>query len=204
MEPSLWNSFLRIIEAMNLMPNLHSAEGVFCLLVWVSTLLMLGMFVLSMLGGVFGDADSASSGDVDGDTGSFSVRTILGFVLGFSWGGCVSLQSGLGLAVSLAVGVGAGLLAFYLIAAMMRLIFSLRSDGTLDYASLKGMKGTVYVTLPPHGESGGQVQVSHPSQMLTMAAVQYGDQALPPQTRIEVIEASSSLLVVRALDDART
>lgn len=191
---------LRMLDCVRFLPNFHSAEGLFCLLAWVSTLLMLGMFVLSIFGGLLGDADAIAGGALDGDSGSFSVRTVLGFVLGFSWGGFIAIQSGLGLGASLAVGAGAGLLMFYLIAAVMRLIFSLRSDGTLDYSSLKGMKGTVYVTLPPHGESGGQVQVSHPSQLLTMAAIQHGDKALPPQTRIEVVEASTTLLVVRPLD----
>lgn len=200
MDPSIWLSFLRLLKSVDLLPNFHSAEGIFCLLAWVSTLLMLGIFAMSMIGGLFESAEATGGGDVDGDTGSFSVRTVLGFALGFSWGGFIAIQSGANLTVSLAAGVGAGLLTFYLIAAMIRFIFSLRSDGTLNYASLKGMTGTVYVTLPPHGESGGQVQVSHPSQMITMAAVQYGDKPLPPQTRIEVTEASTSLLVVRPLD----
>lgn len=194
---------LQALHNANLMPNLHSAEGLFCLLVWVSTLLMLGLLGLSMLGGLFGDASAVDGGAMDGDTGSFSVRTVLGFVLGFSWGGFISIQSGLGLMAALAVGLGAGFLVFYLIAVMMRFIFSLRSDGTLDYTSLKGMQGTVYVTLPPHGEIGGQVQVSHPSQLITMSAIQYGDKPLAAQTRIEVVEASTSLLVVRPLNSTR-
>lgn len=194
-----WDLLLQILHEMNMVPNFHSAEGVFCLLVWVSTLLMLALLFLSMLGGMFDADDASGGGDMDGDAGSFSVRTVLGFALGFSWGGFLAVQSGCNIGGALAIAAAVGVCVFYMIAAMMRFIYSLRSDGTLNYESLKGMKGTVYVTLPPHGESGGQVQVSHPSQMVTMPAIQYGKEPLPPQTRIEVVEATTALLVVRAV-----
>lgn len=187
-------------RALNLVPSLDSAAGIFCILVWISTLLALGLFVLSFfadLGG--GDADV--SGDLDGDTGHFSVRTIIGFMLGFSWGGFVCIQSGMSTAGSVGVGVLVGLFMFLLIAQLMRFIYGLRSDGSLDYKTLVGMKGTVYVTIPPHGEPGGQVQVAHPSQLVTMQAIQYGDHPLPAQTRIIVTEANTLQLVVRSLDE---
>lgn len=187
-------------RALNLVPSLDSAAGIFCILVWISTLLALGLFVISFfadLGG--GDADV--SGDLDGDTGHFSVRTIIGFMLGFSWGGFVCIQSGMSTAGSVGVGVLVGLFMFLLIAQLMRFIYGLRSDGSLDYKTLVGMKGTVYVTIPPHGEPGGQVQVAHPSQLVTMQAIQYGDHPLPAQTRIIVTEANTLQLVVRSLDE---
>ena len=187
-------------RALNLVPSLDSAAGIFCILVWISTLLALGLFVLSFfadLGG--GDADV--SGDLDGDTGHFSVRTIIGFMLGFSWGGFVCIQSGMSTAGSVGVGVLVGLFMFLLIAQLMRFIYGLRSDGSLHYKTLVGMKGTVYVTIPPHGEPGGQVQVAHPSQLVTMQAIQYGDHPLPAQTRIIVTEANTLQLVVRSLDE---
>ncbi len=187
-------------RALNLVPSLDSAAGIFCILVWISTLLALGLFVLSFfadLGG--GDADV--SGDLDGDTGHFSVRTIIGFMLGFSWGGFVCIQSGMSTAGSVGVGVLVGLFMFLLIAQLMRFIYGLRSDGSPDYKTLVGMKGTVYVTIPPHGEPGGQVQVAHPSQLVTMQAIQYGDHPLPAQTRIIVTEANTLQLVVRSLDE---
>ena len=187
-------------RALNLVPSLDSAAGIFCVLVWISTLLALGLFAISFfadLGG--GDADV--SGDLDGDTGHFSVRTIIGFMLGFSWGGFVCIQSGMSTAGSVGVGVLVGLFMFLLIAQLLRFIYGLRSDGSLDYKTLVGMKGTVYVTIPPHGEPGGQVQVAHPSQLVTMQAIQYGDHPLPAQTRIIVTEANTLQLVVRSLDE---
>ena len=126
---------------------------------------------------------------------------VIGFMLGFSWGGFVCIQSGMSTAGSVGVGVLVGLFMFLLIAQLMRFIYGLRSDGSLDYKTLVGMKGTVYVTIPPHGEPGGQVQVAHPSQLVTMQAIQYGDHPLPAQTRIIVTEANTLQLVVRSLDE---
>ena len=143
-------------RALNLVPSLDSAAGIFCILVWISTLLALGLFVLSFFADL-GGGDPAVSGYLDGSTGHFSVRTISGFMLGFSWGGFVCIQSGMSTAGSVGVGVLVGLFMFLLIAQLMRFIYGLRSDGSLDYKPLVGMKGTVYVTIPPHGEPGGMV-----------------------------------------------
>ena len=54
------------------------------------------------------------------------------------------------------------------------MIYGLRSDGNISPESLVGLSGTVYVTIPPAGETGGQVQVAHPNQLITIAAVQQG------------------------------
>lgn len=188
------------LTAWDLLPNFSSASGVFCLLVWISTLLALGLFVVSLFADVFG-GDADVSGDIDGDAGHFSARAVIGFMLGFSWAGFVGIQSGLSILGAVGIGLLAGIVMFLIIMQLMRFIYSLRSDGNLDYDSLVGMRGSVYVTLPPHGQPGGQVQVSHPGQLITMAAIQHGDKALPAQTRIVVVEASTSLLVVRSLDD---
>jgi NADH:ubiquinone oxidoreductase subunit D len=41
----------------------------------------------------------------------------------------------------------------------MRALFSLRSSGTLDYKNAVGKIATVYVTVPPNHNGGGQVEV---------------------------------------------
>lgn len=187
----------RFLKAAELMPDFTTAQGVFCAIAWVATLLALGMFVLSM----FMDADGA---DVDGDgggadTGLFSIRALIGFILGFGWGGYMSMRCAPSVLQAVLVGLGLGVVMFLLVAWMMKLIYGLKSDGTLKHETLVGLTGTVYVTIPPHGEPGGQVQIAHPNQLITMAAVQDGDTPLAAQTRIEVVEATSYLVTVRPL-----
>ena len=191
------------LRAADLLPDFSSARGIFCALAWVATLLSLGMMGIAFFADFGGDGDADVPADAaDGDTGHFSLRAIVGFLLGFGWGGYVAVQSGLGTAGGIVVGLVLGIILFFIVAAIMRFIYSLKTDGSLNYASLVGMTGTVYVTIPPNGEPGGQVQVSHPSQMVTMPAIQTGSSPLLAQTRIIVEEASTFQLVVRALSSS--
>ncbi len=152
-----------------------------------------------------GDADVDVASDTpDGATGAVSVRAVVGFLLGLGWGGYIAVQMGLGVLSAILVGLGLGLFLFFIIAGLMRLIYSLKSDGSLNYAELVGATGSVYVTIPPHGEPGGQVQVSHPSRLVTMEAIQFGDVPLPAQTRIIVVQASTTCLTVRPLNSSNS
>ena len=186
-----------LLDAASLLPNFNSPLGIFCAIAWVGTLLSAIMFGVSFIVD-FGGSD-LDAGSVDGDTGSFSVQAVMGFILGFGWGGYLAVLGGGGAGLGIFVGLLVGVVMFFLIAGIMKAIYSLKSDGSLKYESLVGMTGTVYVTIPPHGEPGGQVQVSHPSQLITMAAVQDGDTPLPAQTRIEVVAATTYQLTVRPL-----
>ena len=197
----IYNWVVAALRAAELMPDFSSARGVFCSIAWVASLLSLAMIILSFFSDFGGDADADVSTDgVDGDTGLFSMRAVVGFLLGFGWGGYVAVQSGMGTGGGIAVGLALGLVLFFTVAGIMRFIYGLKSDGSLKYSSLVGMTGTVYITLPPNGEPGGQVQVSHPSQLITLPAVQKGDKPLPAQTRIIVVEATTYQLTVRALN----
>ena len=178
-----------------LLPHFDSAVGIFCAIAWAATLVSVGMFIFS----AFADGGDAvdAAGSIDGDADLFSTRAIIAFILGFGWGGYLCVVNGASPMVGTAVGLGLGLFMFALVVLLMRLIYSLKSDGSLKYETLVGMTGTVYVTIPPNGEPGGQVQVAHPSQLITMAAVQEGDTPLPAQTRIEVVHATTYQLTVR-------
>lgn len=189
------------------MPDFDSARGIFCAIAWVATLLS----VVSLVMGFFmdiGDTDidvpAIEASDAAGaDTGVFSVRAVIGFLMGFGWGGYAAVQSGAGVGTAIAVGLLIGLLIFIAVVILLKFIFSLKCDGSLDYNSLVGCTGTVYLTLPPHGAPGGQVQVSHPSQLVTMAAVQEGDTPLAAQTPIVVVAATTYCLTVKPLSSVQ-
>lgn len=183
------------LRAADMLPDFTSPRGIFCAIAWLSTIISLVMLVIS----IFSDFGGDDIDIADGDTGSLSVRALVGFALGLGWGGFIAIQTGAGVGLSILIGLMLGVLMFFIVAAIMRLIYSLKSDGSLNYSSLVGMTGTVYVTIPPHGEPGGQVQVAHPSQMITMPAVQEGHTPLPAMTRIEVVAATTYQLVVRPI-----
>lgn len=197
---SIFDWITLALKAADLLPDFSSPRGIFCAIAWLSTAISLVMLVLS----IFSDFGGEDVDVADGDTGSFSVRALVGFALGLGWGGFIAFQSGAGVGLSILVGLMLGVIMFFIVAGIMRAIYSLKADGSLNYSSLVGMPGTVYVTIPPRGEPGGQVQVAHPSQMITMPAVQEGDTPLPAMTRIEVVAATTYQLVVRPISSTST
>ena len=199
---STWlDTLFSLLRAADLMPEFDTARGIFCAIAWISTLLSLGLFLISLFADFDGGDADVGSADAHGgaDTGMFSVRSCIGFLLGFGWGGFCATQSGAGAMGAAVVGLVVGAVMFFVIAGVMKFIYSLKSDGTLDHNSLVGCTGTVYITVPPKGEPGGQVQVSHPSQLITIAAVQEGDKPLPAQTRVVVTAATSGQVTVKPL-----
>lgn len=197
---SIYDWLTLVLKAADLLPDFSSPRGIFCAIAWLATAISLVMLVLS----IFSDFGGDDLEVTDGDTGSLSVRTLVGFALGLGWGGFIAIQSGAGVMLSIVVGLMLGVIMFFIVAGIMRVIYSLKADGSLNYSSLVGMTGTVYVTIPPRGEPGGQVQVAHPSQMITMPAVQEGDTPLPAMTRIEVVAATTYQLVVRPISSTST
>ena len=190
-----------LLRAAQLMPDFVSARGVFCAIAWFATILSLISLVLALFADFGGDGDAdLPGGAADGGTGSISVRAVIAFLLGLGWGGFVATQWGLSVFPALCAGILLGLVLFIAVAVLMRLIYSMKSDGTLKSSDLVDRRGTVYVTIPPHGEPGGQVQVAHPAQLVTMSAVQYGNSSLPAQSSIIVVEATPQRLVVRPAD----
>lgn len=194
-------SILNLLKKLELLPEWSSPQGVFCAIAWLSTLCAGVMFVASLFADVGGGDSDVAVDDASGDSGAgwFSLRAVVGLLLGFGWGGYIAVREGMSVYAAIAVGLLLGAAMFAAIAFLMRCVYSLRSDGSLDYKTLEGLIGTVYVTIPPHGEAGGQVQVAHPSQYVTMPAVQEGDTPLPAQTSVCIVKASTTVLVVEAL-----
>ena len=183
---------------MELMPGFDSARAIFCTIAWSATLLAALLFIISF----FTDFDG---GDVDvsvadgADAGMFSFRAVVGFFLGFGWGGYICQQTVGNSLWSCCAGLAVGIVMFLLVAMLIRMIYALRSDGNIAPASLVGLSGSVYVTIPPHGAPGGQVQVAHPNQLITIAAVQQGGESLPAGTRITVVASAAGQVTVQPL-----
>jgi hypothetical protein len=95
-----------------------------------------------------------TSGDHPDQFGMLSVRTITGFFFGFGWSGVIALKSGWGLLGALVVACVVGAAFLVGLYGLMRMLFSLRSSGTLDYKNAIGQVATVYVTVPASRAAG--------------------------------------------------
>ncbi len=166
-----------------------------------ASILQILMFIGAMLGsGHDFDHDVAHDG-ASGAAGAqiLSVRTLVSGMVGFGWAGVLSLQSGASSGVAISIALVSGVIFMLLVFGIMRLLFSMRADGTLDYKNAVGLTGKVYVTIPGHRHGSGQVELMLQGR-LTMAAAQTDAAALSPQTHIRVTAAESdNTLIVEAI-----
>ena len=146
------------------------------------------LFLLSLFG--LGEHDLDFDADSGGaDVGLLSVKSGIGFFLGLGWG----------MAASIAAAAFTGILMFLIIGLSMRFIMSLKSDGTLNYETLKGMTGSVYISIPGGRQRGGQVTIAHPSQLLYLPGIQEGEETLPAGTPVEVVSVAAGVVTVKPL-----
>jgi membrane protein implicated in regulation of membrane protease activity len=128
-------------------------------------------------------------GEVDASTGIglFSSQTLGAFFLGFGWMGAAAISNGasvmVGVLLAALCGVGAMFAMFYMIKSLLRL----QSRGNLDYSTVIGQEGTVYVTLPGNDQDGGgQIQILIQGRLTTARARKISEGSVPPGQRVRV------------------
>ena len=183
----------------NLTPELSVFYGI--------GLISLLVVVIQMLMTLFGfDADGLGGdvnldvGDIDSGTGIglFSLQTLGAFFLGFGWMGVAAISNGasimIGVLMAALCGVCAMLAMFYMIKALLRL----QSNGNLDYSSVIGQEGKVYVTLPGNDEDGGgQIEIMIQGRLTTASARKHSEGPLKPgqRVRITALDGPTSFVV---------
>lgn len=152
---------------------------------------------LMFLGIGDGDVDLDGDMDLDSDGHILSVRTITGFLFAFGWTGALCLKSGLGIGLTISAAIAAGTAMLFLLLGLMRLIYSLRQDGTLDYRNAIGQIGTVYMPIPSDGNKAGKIEVMVQGRLAIMEAFYQGEQKLATGSKVKVIDTigENSLLI---------
>jgi hypothetical protein len=92
--------------------------------------------------------------------------------------------------------MGSGLLVMGLVVALLRLILSLRSDGTARISDTLHESGTVYVSLLPSRQAGGQVTVHFRGRQETVQALNTSSRTIPSGERVRVVEVLDSQTVL--------
>ena len=85
-----------------------------------------------------------------------------------------------------ALAVISGFAFMMLMFVTMRLLMSMRDDGSLHYENAIGLRGQVYVTIPAIRAGIGQIEVMLQGRLITASAVTDSDHALAPQHGIEI------------------
>jgi len=140
------------------------------------------------------DSHDGASADFEGDMDGgdmpfqlFSLRNLINFLLGFSWGGIalynhVSNKFVLSL-LALAIGVFMLLLFFFII----KQILKLSQDNTMNIKTAIGETATVYLTIPAQNKGKGKIHVKIQDTLREIEAVTDGD-ALPTGVMVKVID----------------
>jgi hypothetical protein len=142
-----------------------------------STVFFLIQTVMTLVAGdLDADSDADFSGDGDmggeghghagdhGDHGAsflgqyFTIRNMVAFFLGFSWGGLAFLEFDLATPVVVILATLVGLIFVAVVMGIMRGLAGLRHSGTLSLKNALGGTGTVSISIP--GEQGGEGKVS--------------------------------------------
>lgn len=143
-----------------------------------------------------GGADAHSGSAAEG-VKVLSVRAITAFLVGFGWCGALLMGNGWSILLTIFLALIVGAVFMAMIFFIMRLLVSLKADGTLDYWNAVGQSGHVYVTIPAHRSGEGQVEVLFQGRLVTASAITDSDLPLAPRTPVLVhsVEGQTTLVV---------
>jgi hypothetical protein len=126
--------------------------------------LLLLQMAMSLLGGEHdaGGDHELHAGDLEHESGGmgFSFRAVVAFLTFFGIGGMASLSAGLSTTSTLAIAVGCGSLAFWLIGLALRSFNKLRASGNVDIGNAVGAEAKVYLTVPAGGSGEGSITLT--------------------------------------------
>lgn len=117
---------------------------------------------------------------------TLSVRVLVAFFVGFGWMGVLAQRKGLPAGTTAVMALVSGVIFMLLIVVTMRLLMSMRHDGTLRYEKAVGIRGKVYVTIPAARAGNGQIEVMLQGRIITANAVTDAAEPLPPQSGIQI------------------
>ena len=177
--------------------SLSDAAQIFWAIAIASSIFQVLIFIGSLFSAHdFDHSPDASDGDAVEGVKLLSVRAIIAFLVGFGWAGGLLLGRGSSLLAAILIAVVTGVVFMSVIFAIMRVLMTMRADGTLNYANAIGQTGQTYVTIPANRSGRGQVEIMIQGRLTTAHAVTDSDRPISPQTSIVVRAVESGTLLV--------
>jgi membrane protein implicated in regulation of membrane protease activity len=124
-----------------------------------------------------------------------SFKTLVAFVTFFGLGGLACLQAGLSSVPSLAIALGAGFLALYLVAYLMTAMSRLQSKGNIDFKNAVGERGRVYLRVPGSNAGLGKITLALQGRTVECKAVTRGPD-IPSGSDVRVVSVAADTLEV--------
>ncbi|MDR2675847.1 MAG: hypothetical protein LBC18_13535 [Opitutaceae bacterium] len=151
----------------------------------VAALFVTLLTVLSMTG--IGDDVELDADIADSGASFFSTKPLAGFLFAFGWAGGTAISAGLGVVPATLLAIVAGLAVMAAIFWLLQLIQRLKVDGTIRKEDAVGKVVTVYVSVPPGNQGGGQVTVPFDGRTLTLGAMQTGAAPIASGAKVRIL-----------------
>ena len=142
-------------------------------------------------------------GDGNWFLGLLTFRSVCAAVAFFGLGGLTARYYELPESAQLAAAALAGFGALYLVATLMKLLYRLKSDGSVRINHAVGRTGTVYLRVPGHKAGPGKVTLNLQNRTVELEAFTAA-QELPTGTPVRVVAVlgPSSVEVANATSEA--
>jgi len=133
--------------------------------------------------------------DASAGPGYISLRTILGFIGGWGWGGLIGYDMLKWGVFSAPFGAAVGLLIAIIVFRFSRFLYNQEATSTVSTQHLIGQEGVVLTTIPAGGM--GEIRVYARGVPLKVLARAEGSEPITEGSRVTVIEELGGTLVVR-------
>jgi hypothetical protein len=165
-----------------------------------------GLLLIQIALSLFGaDHDADGGHDVGHDVGdaehgggglSFSFRAVVAFLAFFGIGGMAAIEAGMTPVPTLAIAVGSGVAAFWLVSFALMQFGKLRSSGNVDIRNAVGSEGKVYLAIPGQGGGEGAVTVAIQGRTMQFKAITRGaDLRTGALCRVSAVRSNDTLEV---------
>lgn len=186
--------------------SLSDTARIFWAIAIASSIFQVLMFALSFFSSSdFDHTPDGEAGDSIEGVKLISIRAIVAFLVGFGWTGGLMLGRQIPILTTILVALAVGGIFMMVIFFIMRLLMTLRADGTLQYENAIGVTGHVYVTIPASRGGQGQIEILLQGRLATASAVTNSDHALTQNTPVLVksIENGNVLVVTPLLEQSQ-
>ena len=117
------------------------------------------------------DIDTEVPHDSDSPMELFTLRNMINFLLGFSWGGICFYSSIDNKFLLVVAAVIVGIIFVALFFYILQQVKKLEEDNTFDINQIKGLVADVYLRIPENQQGKGKILVSHGGSMHELEAV---------------------------------
>ncbi|MDW7651560.1 MAG: hypothetical protein SCM57_09545 [Bacillota bacterium] len=156
------------------------------------------IFVLRLLASLtgFGDSDEDMDSFDGGDMGEgsnfledfrlFTLQNFIIFFTGFGWAGIYGAHRNFGQILTILFASVIGVFLMFTVAAMFYSVNKLAESGNINLNNAVNSTGRVYIPIPGHKASTGQIQIAIQGSLREVQAITEG-KALPTGTSVRVI-----------------